>query len=85
MITRDELEVIWDALCDMRENCIPEGDPQYDAKWSDICTTMHKIEEELEIWESVCIQSFIQSKAKITVSDLTIKHLPNYSPTNITE
>jgi hypothetical protein len=55
MITRDELEVIWEALFDMRENCIPEGDPQYDAKWSDICTTMHKIEEELEIWESVCI------------------------------
>lgn len=55
MITKDEIEVIWDALCDMRENCIPEGDPQYDAKWSDICTTMHKIEEELEIWESVCI------------------------------
>lgn len=55
MITRDELEVIWDALCDMRENCIPEGDPQYDAKWSDICTTMHKIEEELEIWESVSV------------------------------
>jgi hypothetical protein len=55
MITRDELEVIWDALFDMRENCIPEGDPQYDAKWSDICTTMHKIEEELEIWESVSV------------------------------
>lgn len=55
MITRDELEVIWDALFDMRENCIPEGDPQYDAKWSDICTIMHKIEEELEIWESVSV------------------------------
>ena len=53
MITRDELEVIWDALFCYRENSIPEGEPQYDAKWDDICTTMHKIEEELEIWESV--------------------------------
>ena len=55
MITRDELEVIWDALFCYRENSIPEGEPQYDEQWSDICTTMHKIEEELEIWESVCI------------------------------
>jgi len=54
MITRDELEVIWDALFCYRENSIPEGEPQYDEQWSDICTTMHKIEEELEIWESVC-------------------------------
>ncbi len=55
MISRDELDTIWDALCDMRESCIPEGDPQYDAKWGDICTVMHKIEDELEIWENVCI------------------------------
>ena len=55
MIDRNELELIWDALCDMRENCIPEGDAQYDAKWGDICTVMHKIEDELEIWENVCI------------------------------
>ena len=55
MIDRNELELIWDALCDMRENCIPEGDAQYDAKWGDICTIMHKIEEELEIWENVSL------------------------------
>lgn len=55
MITRDEIEVVWDALFCFRENCIPEGEPQYDTKWSDLCTTMHKIEEELEIWVSVGI------------------------------
>jgi hypothetical protein len=53
MIDRKELELIWDALFDMRENCIPEGEPQYDAKWSDICTIMAKIEDELEIWEKL--------------------------------
>ena len=53
MIDRNELELIWDALCDMRESCIPEGNAQYDAKWGDFCTVMAKIEEELEIWENL--------------------------------
>jgi hypothetical protein len=41
------LETIWDALHSHRENCIPEGTPQYDDEWSDICTAMAWITEEL--------------------------------------
>lgn len=33
-------DIIWDALASHRETCIPEGDPEYDAEWSDICTAM---------------------------------------------
>ena len=41
------LETIWEALQGYRENCIPEGDQQYDDQWSDICTAMAWIEEDL--------------------------------------
>ncbi len=42
------LDTIWDALEGYRENCIPEGDPQYDTKWGDICTAMAWIAEDLQ-------------------------------------
>lgn len=41
------LETIWDALHSHRENCIPEGDDDYDSQWDDICTSMAWITEEL--------------------------------------
>jgi hypothetical protein len=54
MIIRDEMESLWNALHSYRETCIPEGvDSQYDAVWSEICSIMAKVEEELEIWENV--------------------------------
>ena len=42
------LETIWEALEDYRENCIPEGVADYDNQWSDICTAMAWIAEDLE-------------------------------------
>lgn len=43
------METIWDALQSHRENCIPEGVPEYDDQWSDICTAMAWIEESLGV------------------------------------
>ena len=40
-------EPVWDALHGFRENCIPEGDPNYDDQWGDICTAMAWITEEI--------------------------------------
>lgn len=34
---------IWAALSDYRENCIPEGDENYDKQWDDICFAMEHI------------------------------------------
>lgn len=34
------LTAIWEGLHSHRENCIPEGVPEYDAEWEDICTAM---------------------------------------------
>jgi hypothetical protein len=42
------LETIWNALEGYRENCIPEGNFDYDAEWSDICTAMAWVQEDLE-------------------------------------
>jgi hypothetical protein len=44
------LECIWEALHGYRENCIPEGDPAYDDQWSEICTAMAWITEDLEAY-----------------------------------
>jgi hypothetical protein len=44
----DELNVVWDALHGYRENCIPEGQKQYDHEWNAICTAMALITEELK-------------------------------------
>ena len=46
------METIWDALFAYRDNCIPENDAAYDAEWSDICTAMAWLEEELELSEN---------------------------------
>jgi hypothetical protein len=43
------METIWDALFKYRDNCIPEGDAKYDAEWSDICTAMAWLQEELKV------------------------------------
>ena len=42
-------ETIWNALHAYREDCIPEGTPEYDNEWSDICTAMAWISEALSI------------------------------------
>ncbi len=41
------LETVWTALHGYRDDCIPEGEPTYDDHWSDICSAMAWIEEEL--------------------------------------
>lgn len=41
------IETVWDALFILRENCIPESDPTYDACWADICLAMARITEDL--------------------------------------
>ena len=47
------LETIWKALEGYRENCIPEGlEPHYDEEWSDICTAMAWVTEDLEAFEN---------------------------------
>jgi len=45
------LDVIWEALHGYRQNCIPEGTNEYDDEWSDICTAMAWIEEDLKFLE----------------------------------
>jgi hypothetical protein len=44
------LDTIWQGLEGYRENCIPEGDKQYDEEWNEICTAMAWITEDLEIY-----------------------------------
>jgi len=51
--SREHIEVIWDALHAYREDLIPEGDPQYDEIWSDVCTAMAWIQEDLNVKEEV--------------------------------
>lgn len=46
------METIWDALFKYRDKCIPEGDAKYDAEWSDICTAMAWLQEELEVTDN---------------------------------
>lgn len=41
------LDTIWLGLEGYRENCIPEGNKDYDDEWSDICTAMAWITEDL--------------------------------------
>ena len=43
------LQVIWSALHSHRETCIPEGVPEYDDEWDEICTAMAWIAEELGV------------------------------------
>jgi hypothetical protein len=41
------LNAVWGALDGYREDCIPEGLPEYDAQWDDICFAMARITESL--------------------------------------
>jgi hypothetical protein len=41
------LETVWEALHVYREHLIPEGNEQYNEIWSDICTSMAIITENL--------------------------------------
>jgi hypothetical protein len=45
--TSAQLNLIWGALESYRETLIPEGDPDWDDEWSDICTAMEWITEDL--------------------------------------
>jgi len=45
---KEQLNIIWAALEAYREDLIPEGDEQFDEEWSDICTAMAVIEEDLK-------------------------------------
>jgi hypothetical protein len=49
------LEIIWNALCCYREDCISGSD--YDQEWDDICNTMAMIEESLnpEEWTGLTL------------------------------
>jgi hypothetical protein len=50
---RSAIDTIWQALEAYREDCIPESDPTYDEQWSDICTAMAWIQEDLNVMEKV--------------------------------
>ena len=56
-MTRNDLDsiidTIWQALEGYRENCIPEGQTEYDNEWSDICTAMAWIQEDLYKQEEI--------------------------------
>ena len=39
----DCIKDVWTALSDYRENCIPEGDENYDEQWDDLCFAMEHI------------------------------------------
>jgi hypothetical protein len=51
--SKAHLETIWDALEAYRADLIPEGDSQYDEIWSDLCTAMAWIREDLGVEEEV--------------------------------
>ena len=47
--TKKHLDIIWQALWNYREDCIPEGELSNDEEWSDITTAMAWIMEDLGI------------------------------------
>ncbi len=47
------LETVWQALHSFREDCIPEGEKVYDDQWSDICSAMAWIREEMALPDEV--------------------------------
>lgn len=47
------MDVVWAALEEHRETNIPEGVPEYDEQWDDICTAMAWIREELDLPDEV--------------------------------
>lgn len=42
-MTHPNIEPIWNALHGFRETNIPEGTPEYDEQWDDICTAMAQL------------------------------------------
>jgi len=49
----EQIAIIWEALEAYRDFMIPEGDKQHDEIWSDICTAMAVIQEDLGIEEDL--------------------------------
>jgi hypothetical protein len=47
----DSIDTVWQALHAYREKCIPEGNKANDEEWSDICTAMAVIQEDLNLEE----------------------------------
>jgi hypothetical protein len=45
--TRSQLDLIWNALHFYREHGIPEGVSEYDDQWSELCSAMAYISEDL--------------------------------------
>lgn len=45
------LDLIWGALHQYRDACIPEGTPEYDDEWAEICIDMAWITEALGLEE----------------------------------
>jgi len=39
--------IVWAALMDYRERCMPQDEPAYNFAWADIKSAMESIEEEL--------------------------------------
>ena len=48
---KENIDVIWEALGNCRENLIPEGDESYDKEWDNICHAMALLQEALNIVE----------------------------------
>jgi hypothetical protein len=50
-VTRNNPEswmpALWEALEAFRENCAPEGNPESDADWDDLCSIMAWLREDL--------------------------------------
>lgn len=45
------MDCLWNALHGYREDCIPEGNAEYDKEWDDICFAMARIAETLGVDE----------------------------------
>jgi len=75
--TESWFETIWDALHGYREDCIPEGDEAYDEQWSDICTAMAWLREELRNCPSCGLPHSDQARHTDLLKDVvyhSIKH-----------
>jgi hypothetical protein len=47
------MDCIWNALHAYRFELIPEGDAAMDEEWSELCTAMAWLREELELEEEL--------------------------------
>jgi len=48
-MNEDIIKVIWDALQDYREKCIPDSNKENDQQWDEICYAMACISDEMTI------------------------------------